>query len=102
MQAQFMTTTGREREGEGRWQVLITSKRGSGPEGAAAAARSCRLSAYGFLMVPCVGFVANKMAHIKSMLRGGDATQARPGNCIGLAPPDPSPNMAKCPCAALY
>lgn len=52
-----------------REQVLITSKRGSGPEAAAtaAAARSCRLSAYGFLMVPCVGFVANKMAHIKSM-----------------------------------
>lgn len=108
--AQFMTTAterkgektrqgerarGGENAGAGRGQVLITSKRGSGPE---AAARSRRLSAYGFLMVPCVGFVANKMAHIKSVLRGaasskekastgtecGEKGDGRWSNCIGL------------------
>lgn len=110
--AQFMTTAtarkgertregekerarGGEKAGARRGQVLITSKRGSGPE---AAARSRRLSAYGFLMVPCVGFVANKMAHIKSVLRGaasskekaskgaeyGEKGDGRQSNCIGL------------------
>lgn len=77
--------------GARRGQVLITSKRGSGQE---AAARSRRLSAYGFLMVPCVGFVANKMAHIKSVLRGaasnkgGEAEGGRRSNCIGLPASD--------------
>lgn len=65
---------GREKRGARRGQVLITSKRGSGQE---AAARSRRLSAYGFLMVPCVGFVANKMAHIKSVLRGAAPARRR-------------------------
>lgn len=64
--------TGRGKVGARRGQVLITSKRGSGQE---AAARSRRLSAYGFLMVPCVGFVANKMAHIKSVLRGAASSK---------------------------